>query len=44
MVYRTGELARAAARDYAERGVELDGHQLKIYKYRVPIDVRPACT
>ena len=43
MVYRTGELAHAAAHEYEERSVELDGHQLKIYKYRVPIESRPAC-
>lgn len=36
VVYRTGELAQTAAHDYAERSVELDGHQLKIYKYRMP--------
>jgi len=43
VVYRTGELAHAAAADYSERSVELDGHQLKVYKYRVPIDSPPAC-
>jgi len=43
VVYRTDELADAAARDCAERSMELDGHRLKVYKYRVPIDSRPAC-
>jgi len=43
VVYRTGQLAHAAASDYAGRTVELDGHHLKVYKYKVPIDSRPAC-
>lgn len=42
VVYRTGELALEAARDYAERSVELDGHRLRIYKYRVPVESRPS--
>lgn len=42
VVYRTSELALDAARDYAERSVELDGHRLKIYKYHVPVESRPS--
>jgi len=42
-LYRTPELADAAACDYAEHSVELDGHRLKIYKYHPPIESRPMC-
>jgi RNA recognition motif-containing protein len=40
-VYRTGELARMAAEEFTSKTVELDGQVLKVYQYRIPVDVMP---
>jgi hypothetical protein len=40
-VYRTAEAAVAAAREYVDSNIELEGETLKVYKYHVPVDNLP---
>lgn len=40
-VYRTGDAAKAAAREYAGSSIELGENILKVYKYHVPVDNLP---
>jgi hypothetical protein len=40
-VYRTGEVALSAAKEYANSSIELEGNILKIYKYHVPVENVP---
>lgn len=40
-VYRTGDAALAAAKEYVGSSIELGENILKVYKYHVPVDNLP---